>query len=120
MKKWLFRLIWAPVLIVAVLFLVANRQPVAVSFDPISANAPALTTPALPLWLWFMLMLFVGFFAGAAGMWMSGRPRRAKTRAGRRELKALRHELSETQALLAAAQSRAAQEEPPLLEKVEA
>lgn len=120
MKKWLFRLIWTPVLIVAVLFLVANRQPVAVSFDPISAAAPALTTPALPLWLWLMLMLFIGFFAGAAGMWLSGRPQRAKTRADRRELKILRRELSDAQAQLAAAQSNAAQDAPPLLEKAEA
>jgi len=94
MKKWLYRIIWIPVFVVAVLFLVANRHPVSISLDPFSAEAPALTTAALPLWFWLMLMLFFGFAAGAAGMWISGRPRRQKARAEHRELKALRKELA--------------------------
>lgn len=94
MKKWMFRIIWAPALVLAVLFLVANRQPVAVSLDPFSAAAPSLTTPALPLWLWLMAMLFAGFGAGAFGMWMSGRSNRLQARAARKEIKSLRQEIS--------------------------
>ena len=75
---------------IAVLFLVANRQLVAVSLDPFRADNPAVTTPELPLWFWLMTMMFIGFAIGAAGMWLSARPGRQKARLERRELKALR------------------------------
>lgn len=120
MRKWLFRIIWIPALILAVLFLVANRQLVAVSLDPFSATAPALTTPALPLWFWLMTMLFVGLGAGAAGMWISARPKRHRAHAEHRELKALRKELAEATARLRAAEAGMAAADPPLLESDDA
>ena len=94
MTKLLSRIIWILAFIPAVLFLVANRQPVSISLDPFSASAPAVTTWEFPLWFWLMLMLFIGFAAGAAGMWVSGRPKRQKARLEHRELKALRKELA--------------------------
>ncbi len=117
MRKWLGRILWIPVFVVAVLFLVANRHPVAVSLDPFSATAPAVTTPALPLWLWLMLMLFVGFGAGAAGMWISGRTGRQKARAEHRELKALRKELAAAaMAKPEPAKPHEEKDKPPMLE----
>jgi hypothetical protein len=92
MKKLLSRLIWLPLGFLLVMFLVANRKPVAISFDPLSVDHPAVATPALPLWIWLILALLAGFFAGAAGMWMSGRPKRRRARAERRELRALKRE----------------------------
>jgi len=94
MKKWFARLFWVPLLVVAVFFLVANRQMVAISLDPFSTEAPALTTIAMPLWSWLMMMMFIGFAAGGAGMWFSGRSRRQVARAEHRELKILRKELA--------------------------
>ena len=35
----------------AVVFLISNRQKVAVSFDPFSAETPALATPPMELWI---------------------------------------------------------------------
>jgi len=120
MKKWLSRALWIPTMIAAVLFLVANRQPVAVSLDPFSTEAPALATPALPLWFWLMSMMFLGLGAGAVGTWLSARPGRVKAREARRAVKALRRELSETKARLTAAEDEAAgAAKPPLLESVE-
>lgn len=95
MKKWLFRLLWIPVLVVSVLFLVANRQPVVISLDPVNASAPAVTTFPLPLWGWLVIMLFFGFALGAAALWISARPKRARARAEHRELKSLRRTLAE-------------------------
>lgn len=95
MKKWFFRLIWIPVLIFAVLFLVANRQLVAISLDPFNASAPSVTTMAAPLWMWLITMVFLGFTLGAVAMWISARPKRAKARAEHRELKSLRRALTE-------------------------
>lgn len=94
MKKWLFRLIWVPVLVVAVLFLVANRTPVVISLDPFNPDNPALSTPAVFLWVWLMLMLFVGLGIGSLGTWLSGREPRAQARDNRREIKALKKELA--------------------------
>ena len=95
MKKWLSRLLWIPVLVFAVLFLVANRQAVSLSLDPFNASAPAVTTFPLPLWGWLIMMLFIGFGVGAFALWISARPKRAKARAEHRELKSLRRALTE-------------------------
>lgn len=94
MKKILSRLIWLPVGAVFVLFLVANRQLVSISLDPISTDDPALTTPALWLWFWLVLSLLFGLALGAAGMWLSARPSRELARESRREVKALRQEIA--------------------------
>ncbi len=122
MKKWLYRIFWIPVLVIAVLFLVANRQPVTISLDPFNADNPAVTSFPMPLWLWLIFMLFLGLGLGAAGMWFSGAQRRHKARAEHRELKTLRREMAaaaaEKQAREQAAET-AAQADPPLLEQAE-
>lgn len=125
MKKWLYRIVWIPVLIGAVLFLVANRAPVAISLDPFNAENPAMATPALPLWFWLMAMLFAGVGLGALGMWLSAGERRAQARDNRRELKALKKELAAVTARAETAEKKAAEanphdedegEQPPKLE----
>ncbi len=73
-----------------VVFLVANRAPVALSLDPLSTAAPALATPALPLWIWLVLFLLGGVGLGALATWTSARRQRTRARADRLELKALR------------------------------
>ncbi len=95
MKKILRWVVFVPVGAILVLFLVANRKLVALSFDPFSTQTPALASPALPLWLWLALFLFIGFGLGAAGMWMSGRELRIRAKADRLELKALKKAASE-------------------------
>ncbi len=92
MKKIVSRLIWFPVGALLVLFLVANRQPVAVSLDPLSTDHPVLASPPLPLWVWLLLALLIGIFTGAAGLWASTRPARARARAEHKELKALKRQ----------------------------
>lgn len=116
MKKWLYRIVWIPVLAAAVLFLVANRGPVAISLDPFNAESPALATPALPLWFWLMAMLFAGVGLGALGMWLSGAERRAQARDNRRELKAVKKELAAMTARADAAPKEEDSAEPPKLE----
>ncbi|MEM8770073.1 MAG: LapA family protein [Pseudomonadota bacterium] len=125
MKKWLLRLIWIPALALTVLFLVANRRPVAVSLDPVNAAEPALTTPAFPLWMWLMAMLFFGIAAGALGMWLSARPKRIEARADRRAVKDLRKQVTSLETQLREARSHDAASvpavaEPPFLESEDA
>jgi hypothetical protein len=95
MKKILRWVVFVPVGAILVLFLVANRNPVALSLDPFSTASPALATPALPLWLWLIFSLLIGFFIGGAGMWMSGRELRIRAKADRIELKALKKAAAE-------------------------
>jgi len=92
MGKLISRLIWIPVGLVVVLFLVANRRLVALSLDPLSAENPAFATPALPLWVWLILFLLIGFGLGAFGMWLSGRDRRIQAHADRLAVKELKRE----------------------------
>lgn len=105
MKKWLSRLLWVPVFVFVVLFLVANRRGVAISLDPFSATAPTVTSPVLPLWFWLSLMILIGFGAGVAGMWVSGREKRIQIRAERRELKTLQKEVTRLRTDLETAQN---------------
>lgn len=90
MKKFLRWFVFIPVGAAIVLFLIANRKLVALSFDPFSIESPAIATPALPLWIWLILALLTGISIGAAGMWMSGRELRIRAKADRLELKALK------------------------------
>lgn len=117
MKKWLFRIIWIPVLLGAVLFLVANRTMVPISLDPFRPDNPALSTPAFPLWFWLMMMLFIGVGLGALGSWFSGRDARVEGRRNRREIKALKKEVAALSARQKA-QDPAHRDEPPKLEAV--
>lgn len=105
MKKVLRWAVFIPFGAILVLFLIANRQPVALSLDPFSTEAPALATPAVFLWVWLVLALLVGFFAGAIGMWVSDRELRIRAKAERQEIKALKKQLADAQAALAAAKS---------------
>ncbi len=124
MTKWLYRIVWIPVLVAAVLFMVANRALVAISLDPFNAEAPAVATPALPLWFWLMVMLFAGLGLGALGMWLSGAERRAQARDNRRALKAAQKELAAATARALAAEKALADkggpppddDQPPKLE----
>lgn len=90
MKKLVRWLVTIPAGAALVLFLVANRAPVALSLDPLSISAPALATPALPLWIWLVLFLLAGVGLGAGAMWMSGHQLRRRARADRLELKSLK------------------------------
>jgi hypothetical protein len=117
MSKWLFRIVWIPILIGAVLFLVANRTPVAISLDPFRPENPALSTPSLPLWFWLMVMLFVGLGLGVAGSWLSGRDARVQARDNRRTVKALHKEVAALTARLPA--EPAANEDLPKLESTD-
>ena len=116
MKKWLFRILWVPVFVIASLFLVANRQMVSISLDPFSANEPTITTVALPLWSWLIFMLLIGFAMGAVGMWFSGGPKRSAARENRRLIKELRAEVTSLKAQLPREEPAPAPVDAPRLE----
>jgi uncharacterized integral membrane protein len=73
-------LVLLPIAIVLVVFAVANRHFVTVSFDPFSASDSALSV-SLPLFLVIILSVIAGVLAGGVVTWLrQGRWRRAARR----------------------------------------
>lgn len=68
MRRVLAWIILAPVAIVALLFTVANRNWVTVSFDPFSAEAPAYAAD-LPMFLVIFIALILGVIIGGISVW---------------------------------------------------
>lgn len=80
-RRLLTGLIGLPLALLLVLFAVANRGPVAVSFDPFSAEAPALAFN-VPLFVVILLSVMLGVLVGGVAAWLrQGKWRKeAKTR----------------------------------------
>ena len=70
-------IIGLPLAIAGVVFAVANRQWITVSFDPLSREAPRIAIN-MPLWVLFFCGIFVGLVAGWTAAWVAhGKWRRA-------------------------------------------
>ena len=92
--------ILAPIAAAVIIFAIANRAPVTVSFDPVSREAPIFAL-AMPLYLLVLIAIGLGVVAGGLGAWLAqGRHRKAE-RAHRREAQALRGEAERLRAALA-------------------
>ena len=89
-------LILAPLALIIVAFAVANRQTIAVSFDPFDATHPAYRV-AMPLFILIFLLMIVGVIIGGVAAWLrQARWRRAVSRleAENRNLRAELHALA--------------------------
>lgn len=98
MRSFLKALILVPIALLIVLFSVANRAPVRISFDPISRDAPVLAYD-LPLFAVVLAALAVGVLIGGLASWLAQGKHRKAARRNRREVETLR---SQTQALRSA------------------
>jgi uncharacterized integral membrane protein len=91
LQKLFMTFVVVPLAIIFVIFAVANRHPVSVSFDPFGGDAPSLTA-TLPLFLLVLLLIAIGVLVGGVATWFKqGRWRRA-ARQREAELHALREE----------------------------
>jgi len=68
MRRVLAWIVLAPFAIVALLFAVANRSWVTVSFDPFSTQAPAYSAD-LPMFLVIFIALILGVIIGGIAVW---------------------------------------------------
>ncbi|MCB1377698.1 MAG: LapA family protein [Alphaproteobacteria bacterium] len=59
-----------PIAVAAVVFAVANRQWITVSFDPFNRDAP-FASASMPLWVLFFCGTFVGIFVGWIAAWIA-------------------------------------------------
>jgi len=68
-RKIITGIILVPLAVIIVVFAVANRQMVTVSFDPFSSTAPAYAVP-LPLFVLIFIVLILGVILGGAAAWL--------------------------------------------------
>lgn len=79
-RKIVNALIWIPLAVILIVFAVANRHLVTVSFDPFDNVDPSIAI-TLPLFAVIIVALILGVFAGGAATWLrQGRWRRAARR----------------------------------------
>lgn len=91
MVRFLKALILLPVAIVIVLLAVANREPVLLSLDPFSRDAPEFAM-MLPLFAVIFAAVMVGVLVGGVATWLAQGKHRRGQREARREVKHLRTE----------------------------
>src|SRR5215470_2192330 len=105
MRKFIAAVILIPLAILIVMFAVANRGSVAVSLDPFSSSAPALTVQ-VPLFLLLLAALIVGVLAGGIAAWLRQSKWRRAARRLDRDLRAARTDAEEARRRLAAVQTQ--------------
>jgi uncharacterized integral membrane protein len=95
-RKIITALIVVPLAVVIIVFAVANRQSVTVSFDPFSSTSPAYAA-TLPLFVVIFTVLIVGVLVGGIAAWIGqakwrrlARKRDADVRVLHQELEAIR------------------------------
>lgn len=87
-RKLVVALVLVPLGIVLVMFAVANRQVVTISFDPFGAAEPAFSLAA-PLFVLIFVLVILGVIVGGAAAWL----RQAKWRRAARLLESDMHRL---------------------------
>jgi hypothetical protein len=91
-RKILTVLILVPLTIVLVMFAVANRQMITVSFDPFDATQPAFA-PRMPLFVLIFVLVGVGVLVGGMAAWLKQHKWRVRARRAEAELRALHEQL---------------------------
>jgi uncharacterized integral membrane protein len=93
-RKFISALILVPLAIVLVVFAVANRQTVLISFDPFDQAHPALSL-SVPLFALILAMVIAGVIIGGVAAWLGQSKWRGRARRLEREARALREELED-------------------------
>jgi uncharacterized integral membrane protein len=93
LRKFVTGLIVIPLAAIFIIFAVANRHFVTVSFDPFDASDPSLAI-SLPLFAVIVLTAITGVLAGGIAVWLrQGKWRRAARR-HESDAQRLRHQLA--------------------------
>lgn len=92
LRKIVLYALLVPLALVLILFAVANREIVTVSFDPFDSAQPALSVK-LPLFVLFFIFLTLGVTIGGFAAWLRQSRHRRTARALRGDLAGLRHEI---------------------------
>ena len=96
LRKLVILFIVVPLIVLFVMFAVANRTIVTISFDPFDSAQPALSFNT-PLFLLMFGLLALGLLLGGLITWVSQRKWRSRARRAEAEARALREELARRQ-----------------------
>lgn len=94
MRKLVTAFVLVPLLIVLVMFAVANRQLVTISFDPFDSENPAYALKA-PLFIVMFALIAGGAIIGGISTWFGQRKWRARARHAEKEVRVLHEQLAE-------------------------
>jgi uncharacterized integral membrane protein len=103
MRKFLSYLIIVPLGIAFVVFAVANRHFVTVSFDPFNSHDSALSFD-LPLFVIIIAVAMLGVVAGGCATWFGQRRWRRAARHHEADARDIRAQLADLRATVAASQ----------------
>ncbi|SDO16077.1 lipopolysaccharide assembly LapA domain-containing protein [Afipia sp. GAS231] len=112
MRKFFTALVVIPIFILLVVFAVANRHLVTVSFDPFNSADPSVAV-TLPLFLVIVVVAILGVAAGGMATWFRQRHWRRAARQHEADARRARSEAADLRA--AAAASRGQPERLPAL-----
>jgi uncharacterized integral membrane protein len=93
MRKIIAAVILVPLGIVLVLFAVANREVVTLTFDPFDRTQPALAL-RMPLFLLSFVLVGIGVLIGGCVTWLRQHRWRVRAREAEREVRLLREQLA--------------------------
>jgi uncharacterized integral membrane protein len=111
MRKFITVFVLVPLALAIVMFAVANREIVTVSFDPFDSANPALSL-RVPLFLLIFALVGLGVLVGGVAAWLRQHKWRARARRAEVDVSRLRAELDTQRSLAAAPPAR---ETPPLI-----
>jgi uncharacterized integral membrane protein len=94
-RKFGKALFLVPLAVIIILFAVANRETVVVSFDPFDAIQPAYAAH-LPLFLLILVLVIIGVIIGGTAAWLRQHKWRRAARRLEAENRRLRAELYDT------------------------
>jgi uncharacterized integral membrane protein len=92
MRKFLAAAILIPLAIVIVMFAVANREIVTVTFDPFSSANPAFALK-MPLFVFIFVLVAIGVLVGGVAAWLKQHKWRVRARRAEAEARELRARL---------------------------
>src|SRR5579864_9039222 len=105
MRKFFNAVVLIPLGVIFVIFAVANRHLVTVSFDPFNSHDPALGL-TLPLFVVIVAVAILGVVAGGLATWFGQRRWRRAARQHEADAREMRAQLADVRASLAASQRR--------------
>jgi uncharacterized integral membrane protein len=104
MRKFFTALVVIPLGLIFIVFAVANRHFVTVSFDPFNSTDPSISV-TLPLFVVIIAVAILGVIAGGLGTWFRQRRWRRATRQHEADARQARAEADALRAAAAASQA---------------
>src|ERR1700680_4064854 len=97
MRKFFTALVLIPLGLIFIVFAVANRHPVTVSFDPFNSSDPSVGF-TLPLFVVIIVVAIAGVVAGGSATWFRQRRWRRAARQHEADARRARAQLAELRA----------------------